>query len=192
MKSKLLRSADNHNVMAAIHPYPKPMKDDREKKKKISLPRRKILEAQLEAIVKAIVFWRDGGQCILRDIDGVMCRGKMDWGHFIPRNKSKFLKYDLATFVQCDGHNFIHDSKKAGGDPIFGLWISKTFGINALAALHQTQREHTKGKIQTIPELEEMLAHYDQLYQDRIYADLSLGGLIRGGYYGEIIKSVVE
>jgi hypothetical protein len=153
------------------------------------MPRRKQLEQQLEAIVKLIVFWRDGAQCVERDIDGGRCGGKLNWGHFIPRSRSKYLKYDLATFVQCDSHNLIHDSRKTGGgDPIFGLWFTRTFGIDALEALSKTQREHIDGKAQTIPELEQLLAHYDQLYQDRFFVGTDIPSRIAAGYYGNIIK----
>uniref|UniRef100_A0A6M3LTC2 Uncharacterized protein n=1 Tax=viral metagenome TaxID=1070528 RepID=A0A6M3LTC2_9ZZZZ len=150
--------------------------------------RRKVLEVQLEAIVKMLVFWRDASQCVLVDIDGGRCRGKLNWGHFIPRARSKYLKYDLATFVQCDAHNLIHDSRKTGGgDPIFGLWFASRFGLDALERISQVQREHIGDKY-TVPELEELLAHYDELYQDRFYADLTTESLVERGFYGEIIK----
>lgn len=171
-------------------PKPKPVKQP--KGKRVTSPsRRAILEKQLEAIVKMIVFWRDGSQCVLQNIDGHRCGGKMNWGHFIPRARSKYLKYDLATFVQCDSHNLIHDSRKTGGgDPIFGLWFAKTFGVEALQAMSNAQREHlgANGK-HSIPELEEMLAHYDDLYQNRFYIDNTFDGLVQGGFYGEIIKA---
>lgn len=170
-------------------PKPKPLKGEREPKHKPSKPRRNILEAQLETIVKMIVFWRDAGQCVLADIDGVRCRGKSNWGHFVPRARSKYLKYDLATFVQCDGHNLIHDSKKTGGgDPIFGLWFAKTFGVDTLEAISQMQRDHIGDKF-TVPELEELLAHYENLYQNRFYVDAELKSLVEHGYYGPIIQT---
>lgn len=172
-----------------INPKPKPEPSGK-KTRRMSKPRRKILEQQIEAIVKQIVFWRDGAECVERHIDGGRCGGKMNWGHFIPRSRSKYLKYDLATFVQCDSHNLIHDSKKTGGgDPIFSIWFVKTFGIDALDALSKEQREHTGQKDRTIPELEEMLAHYDNLYQNRFYVNLDTPSLVEHGYYGEIIKN---
>lgn len=166
---------------------PKPTRPPKGKKR--TKPRRKVLEMQIEAIVKMIVFWRDGGECVEKEIDGGRCGGKMNWGHFIPRSRSKFLKYDLATFVQCDSHNLIHDSRKTGGgDPIFGLWFTKKFGVFALEKLSEVQREHTDGKNHTIPELEEMLAHYDELYQNRFYVSLDTMSLVKAGYYGKIIR----
>lgn len=162
------------------------------KGKKPSKPRRKILEAQLEAIVKQIVFWRDGSECVLRYIDGGRCGGKMNWGHFIPRSRSGWLKYDLATFVQCDSHNLIHDSRKTGGgDPIFGLWFSKTFGLPALEAMSEAQRLNIGNK-HTIPELEELLKHYDTLYENRYFITPEKHDLIAAGYYGEIIRKACE
>lgn len=171
-------------------PKPAPMQGKRRKQSK---PRRKILEAQIEAMVKQIVFWRDGGECVERNVDGGRCGGKMNWGHFIPRSRSKYLKYDLATFVQCDNHNLIHDSKRTGGgDPIFGLWFAKTFGLEALEAMSREQREHLNGKDRTIPELEEMLAHYDELYQNRYYVELDTPSLVKAGYYGKIIQDAYK
>lgn len=173
-----------------MKPIPKPTKADRPKKAKRSQPRRKMLEMQIEAMVKQIVFWRDQSQCVLVNIDGGRCNGKMNWGHFIPRARSKYLKYDLATFVQCDAHNLIHDSRKTGGgDPIFGLWFVETFGQNALREISRVQREMiaSNGK-HSIPELEEMLAHYDDLYQNRYYVSLDTMSLVLAGYYGEIIR----
>lgn len=169
-------------------PKPKPERKPKGKRT-FSKPRRKVLEMQLEAIVKQIVFWRDGGQCVEREIDGGRCGNVMQWGHFIPRARSKYLKYDLATFVQCNNHNLIHDSRKTGGgDPVFGLWFTKKFGITALEMLSRTQRENIDSKDRTIPELEEMLEHYDNLYQDRYYVSLDTPSLVKAGYYGEIIK----
>ena len=170
-------------------PKPKPTKTTRTKRRKASKPLRKVLEAQLEAIVKLIVFWRDGSQCVEGEIDGGRCGNVMQWGHFVPRSRSKFLKYDLATFVQCNNHNLIHDSRKTGGgDPVFGLWFVKKFGVTALEMLHQTQRENSDGSNRTIPELEEMLAHYEKLYQNRFYVSLDTHSLIAAGYYGDIIR----
>lgn len=174
---------------------PKPTKSDRPKNPKVSKPKRKVLEKQIEEMVKRIVFWRDGGQCVERDIDGGRCGGIMNWGHFIPRNKSKYLKYDLATFVQCGAHNMMHDSRKTGGgDPIFGIWFTKTFGIEVLEELSRVQRENQndKGK-HSIPDLEEMLAHYDDLYQNRYTAPVGdLQAMIWAGYYGNVIRDAVE
>lgn len=170
---------------------PKPTRPPKGKRTQTK-PRRKVLEMQLEAIVKQIVFWRDGSECVLRHIDGGRCGGKLNWGHFIPRSRSGWLKYDLATFVQCDSHNLIHDSRKTGGgDPIFGLWFSQTFGLPALESMSNEQRLHTGDK-RTIPELEELLAHYDDLYQNRYYVNFEIPDLIRAGYYGEVIKKAYK
>ncbi len=181
-KPKLLKS-DRKRVLKASPLQPKP-------KKEKSVNRRKVLEGQLEAIVKMIVFWRDSSQCVLQMIDGGRCRGRVVWGHFVPRARSKYLKYDLATFCQCDGHNLIHDSRKTGGgDPIFGLWFGETFGLAALHAISIEQRTHLgKDGKHSIPELEAMLAHYDELYQNRYFVGLDTESLVKAGYYGSIIQ----
>ncbi len=205
MNNPIRRAADNELVVAAIEselrPRLKPTKANRVKLvKSVNLPpkpkkvpvakRKKILEAQLEAIVKQIVHWRDASTCVLVNIDGGRCGGKVNWGHFIPRARSKYLKYDLATFIQCDSHNLIHDSKKTGGgDPIFGLWFTETFGIEALRAMSVEQRTHLNadGKV-SIVDLEAQLAHYDELYQNRFYVNADIPSLVAAGYYGEIVR----
>lgn len=163
---------------------PKPQKQAKKSRKARTMPRRKQVEQQLESIVKRIVFWRDGSECVLRHIDGGRCRGKMNWGHFVPRKSSRFLKYDLATFVQCDGHNFLHDRS----DPIFGLWFSKTFGLAAHEALSVKQRANTGANYeQSTQDLEVMLERYLEMYDNRFYVGLDLDSLITAGYYGQTV-----
>ena len=182
-----------------MRPVPKPTRATRsrikvkavEPKKEPLGKRKKRVEEQLEAMVKLIVHWRDSSQCVLREIDGGRCGGKVNWGHFIPRARSAYLKYDLATFIQCDSHNLIHDSRKTGGgDPIFQLWMAQTFGYNVVMALSVEQRAHIgrDGK-HSLDELEAMLAHYDELYQNRYTVNLDTKSLIEAGYYGEIIRA---
>lgn len=202
MTNPTTRAAQHHETMAVIElGKPKPRKSDRKamvkspilppKPKKVPVAKRKkILEAQLEAIVKQIVHWRDASTCVLANIDGGRCGGKVNWGHFIPRARSKYLKYDLATFIQCDNHNMIHDSKKTGGgDPIFGLWFTETFGIEALRAMSLEQRTHLNadGKV-SVADLEAQLAHYDELYQNRFFVNLDTASLVAAGYYGDIVR----
>ena len=166
---------------------PKPPK--RVKGKRRAMPRRKQLEQQLEAVVKLIVFWRDAQACVLADIDGGRCRGDIQWGHFIPRKSSKYLKFDLATFSQCRGHNFLHDKN----DPIFGIWFGKTFGLAAQEALSVEQRAHTGANYdQTVDDLEAMLARYLELFENRYYVELDKASLIAAGYYGDIIAAHAE
>ena len=189
MTTPITRAADRHLTLAALHKAkPKPEKQKKQKKAKV-MPKRKMLEAQIEAISKLIVFWRDGCQCVEADIDGVRCGGGNQWGHYIPRQQSRWLKYDLGnTFSQCRNHNNLHDK----GSQTMGTWFSSTFGVQAALAMEKERDAHRGEKNKTVQELEEMLAHYDELYQNRYTADLTIGGLVMGGYYGEIIKGCFD
>lgn len=163
---------------------PKPTKADRPKKPKPSIPRRKVILGQIEAIVRQIVFWRDGMQCVEVEIDGVRCGGSLQWGHFIARQQSGWLKYDLATFCQCRNHNNLHDK----GAQTMHVWFVEKFGTGAQAALELAAREHANGKQRPIYELEEMLAHYDALYDAHFSVTAELSELVEKGYYGQIIR----
>jgi len=180
----LRRAADWNNVMAQIG-KPKPTKADRPKKTPRPKNRRKILESQLEDICKAIVFWRDGAECVERFIDGNRCGGGIQWGHYIPRQQSGWLKYEIGnTFCQCRNHNNLHDK----GSQTMAAWFGGVFGVNAQMKM-EVERDAHRGKSQrTIQELEELLAYYDELYQNRFYVHLNLNTLMNAGYYGKIYK----
>jgi len=184
--SSIKRASDWHTVMEGIEmakSYPKPTKADRPKKRKVSKPRRKILEAQLEDICRQLVFWRDGSQCIERDIDGVRCGGGIQWGHYIPRQQSKWLKYDLGnTFCQCRNHNNLHDK----GAQTMAAWFGLKFGAGVQLKMEQVRDWHRGAKDRTIQELEEMLAEYDELLQNRYHVDLTHDALMAAGYYGKV------
>jgi hypothetical protein len=179
------RAADHHNLMTSLHPKPKPEKRVK-KKRTFSKPRRKVLEGQLEAICKLIVFWRDGAVCVERGIDGVRCGGGLQWGHYIPRKQSSWLKYHLGnTFAQCRNHNNLHDK----GSQTMAAWFGKTFGAKAQLALENERNfARSQNLKHTIPQLETMLAHYDELYQNRYFVELDTESQIEAGYYGEVIK----
>lgn len=149
------------------------------------IPHRKIVEQQLEDIIKLIVFWRDGQQCVEHEIDGARCGNGLQWGHFIPRSQSRYLKYDLATFCQCGSHNNLH----AKGAQTMVTWFVKTFGAHAQAEIERIAREHANEKQRTIQELEDLLAYYTDLYQNRHFVNLDLESLVEAGYYGQVIKS---
>lgn len=165
-------------------PKPKPTKADRPKKQKVSKPKRQILEKQLKAIVYEIIFWRDGQACVQHNQGG--CGGKLVWGHYIAQGQSAWLRNDLGNvFVQCDNHN-LRDFR---GDKSYATWFMAMFGVKAAQAMDAVKAEHSGKNKQSIPELEEMLAHYDDLFQNRYYVGLDKESLIEAGYYGEIIKA---
>ena len=177
------RAADHHNVMTAITPCPKPTKEKKPKRVPIEKQRKK-LEKQIEAMVKQIIFWRDGQVCVMGKIDGGRCGNGLMWNHFIAQKQSSYLRLDLGNvFVGCGSHNML-DFR---GDKTLAIWFMRTFGTVAAEAMQAAAREHS-GKKRTLDELETLLAHYDELYQNRYTVDLALSALIRAGYYGSIIK----
>jgi hypothetical protein len=152
---------------------------------KITRKTRKELTAEIEKVVKKIVSWRDGNECVEREIDGRRCGGGMNWGHFVPRKQSRHLKYDLATFIQCRNHNMLHDK----GAQTFQAWFVGTFGVRAMQLLDRVAREMANTKLQPVYELEETLAKYNKLYENRYYVEHEIEELVRKGYYGEYIKA---
>src|SRR5688500_10099227 len=116
----------------------KPAKSDRKAKKasefKPVTPKRKDLEKQLEAMVKLIIFWRDGLECVQKEQDGIRCGGNgLGWGHYIAQKQSDWLRYDLGNvFVQCSSHNKLDYH----GDKTYGLWFDQTFGVYAAEAMN--------------------------------------------------------
>lgn len=175
------RAADHLEVMNTIHPYPKPEKQ--KKTRRTAKSRRKILEGQLEAIIKEIVFWRDGQQCVEKEIDGARCGNGLQWGHYVPRKQSAWLKYSLVTFCQCGSHNYLHDK----GAQTMATWFAMTFGTLAMQRIEEDVREH-RGKDRTIAELEDMLQDYDTMFDTRYYVGLDLCSLVEAGFYGQVIR----
>ena len=107
------------------------------------------------------------------------------WNHFIAQGQSNWMRLDLGNvFCGCGTHNMLDKY----GDPILGMWVQHTFGITATKALRDEAKAHVNGKKRTVDELEKLLAHYDELYQNRYTVDISHAALVRAGYYGEIIK----
>ena len=140
---------------------------------------------QLEDICKLITHWRDGAECVERHIDGVRCGGGIQWGHYIPRSESKWLKYDLGnSFSQCRNHNNLHDK----GSQTMGTWFTKQFGQDAADAMQAERDTHRDGKDRPLFELEEMLAEYTELYQNRFFVDLETYPLLHKGYFGKVIQ----
>ena len=169
-----------------MKPAPKPV-HERKRKVKI-IPRRKQLEQQIEDILKLLVCWRDEAQCVMRNIDGVRCHGGLMWNHLIPQGQSKWMQLLLDNiYWGCGNHNLLDKL----GDKVLAEYVVLTFGAKAFHAIQEEARIHNKQK-HTIPELEELLAHYDDLYQKRYFVDTDIPSRIAAGYYGEIIKSAFD
>ena len=182
-KRNLQRAADHELVMAAIHPAPKPVRERKHKAK--VMPRRKQLAQQLKAMVIAIIFWRDAQECVQKATDGAKCGNGLAWGHYQSQGQSAWLRYDLGNvFVQCGNHNLLDKN----GDKSYATWFVSTFGPDAAKAMQAEARAHSGGKQRTIQELEELLAHYDDLYQNRYTAPDDIHGRIMAGYYGNVIR----
>jgi hypothetical protein len=177
----IARAADSHLVLAELHAAkPKPEKVAKVKRVPVEKQRKK-LEKQLEAIVKLIIFWRDGQECVMSKMDGSRCGNGLMWNHFIAQKQSHYLKFDLGNvFCGCGNHNLL-DFR---GDKTLSIWFMRTFGVDAAEAMSNAAHN---GK-RTIEELENLLAHYDSLYQNRYTVDLDLKSLIWAGFYGNIIK----
>jgi len=157
-------------------PKPKPVKHRK--------PPRKVVEKQLEAMAKQIIFWRDGSECVERFIDP-RCRPGIQWGHVVPQGKSPKLVYSLSNvFPQCPNHNLLHNKK----DPVYNDWYVRQFGARAYNDLCQFQRDNI-GTQYCLWELENMLERYDELFENHFYVGLSIEELVAAGYYGEIIQA---
>jgi len=163
-------------------PYPKPTKAQKGKKRKTSASKRKVLERELESLARELVNWRDS-ECIEKAMDGGRCSGVLQWGHFVPRQTSPFMVYVIGnTFKQCAGHNFLHHHK----DPTFHRWYVNRFGGAAFDAI--CAEAHLRvGQKQELWELEEMIARYQYLLDDRP-ALYSFSDLVELGYYGTFPK----
>jgi len=171
---------------------PKPLKSDRsrvkvkstsDQPKKEPLGKRKArVEKQLEAMVKMIIAWRDGQECVMKGRG--KCGNGLMWNHLVSQAKSPWLKYDLGNvFWGCGVHNF----EDRFGSSVMPAWFISVFGEAAFLAL-DTARQFHVGMKYSLDDLEEMLAHYDNLYQNRFTVNLDIASLVDAGYYGSIIK----
>lgn len=150
-----------------INPAPKPVRKTR-----------KQLEAELETIIRQIVWWRDGGECVEKEVDGARCGGVIQWGHYTPRRQSAWLKFTLATFCQCRNHNGLHDR----GSQTMAYAIANLLG-KEWQARHEVERDaHRRGYKIPIWELEERLERYRTLWENRpsVYTTRDLEKM---GYY---------
>jgi hypothetical protein len=119
-------------------------------------------------------------------VDGARCGGGIQWGHYIPRSESKWLKYDLGnSFSQCRNHNNLHDK----GSQTMGTWFTKEFSQEVADAMQAERNAHRGGEDRPLFELEEMIAEYTELYQNRFYVNAgSLYDLIVQGFYGKVVQ----
>lgn len=148
--------------------------------------RKKRVEKQLEALTKLLIAWRDGQECVMRGRG--KCGNGMMWNHLVSQNSSAWLRYDLGNvFWGCGVHNY----EDYHGSTVMPAWYADTFGQAALSAMDLERITHNKQK-HSLTELEDMLAHYDELYQNRYTVNLDIASLVKAGYYGEIVKNTYD
>lgn len=178
MKTPIQRAADQHLAMAHVA-KPKPVHEKKGKKLTAS-KRRRLLDKEAEALLRELNEWRDGGMCVLHEIDGARCGGSLTpWSHYIPQIQSPWLVRAIGnTFITCASHNLLHHHK----DPVFGIWYSKTFGVAANEAIWREKVAHT-GKRALEWETEERIERLKYLLDNRPYS-YEIGHLIEGGFYG--------
>lgn len=146
---------------------------------------RKILEKQIADLVKLIICWRDGQRCVFGELDGTRCGNGLMWNHFIAQKQSHWLQIDLGNVTWgCGSHNFLDKH----GDKTYSRWYVKNLGEAAMDAISLEAAIH-KGKKRSVPELEVLLAHYEELYQNRYYVNLETDALVKAGYFGEIVRA---
>jgi hypothetical protein len=159
----------------------KPKPAPKAKGKKLTAPkRRKLLEKEVESLMRELVWWRDGSACVMRHIDGARCGGGIQWVHFIARSKSAYLVYILGnTFCGCANHNGLDH----WGDDVMSVWFSGEFGSAAHKAIWQEARDHV-GKKPAEWELQEWIDELKALLYNRP-AMHTPELLIELGYYGK-------
>ena len=167
-----------------MNPHPKPVRKKKGKPRRRKITTLRRLELRAEKLIREIVWWRDGGQCVLKGLDGGRCGGPLQWGHFITRHNSPWLKLTLFTFVQCRNHNMLHDRR----DPVFGEWVAATFGLQTITAL-RTLQELCKGRKPDEAELRERIAVFEELLAERPTV-WTFGYLVKIGYYGREVRNV--
>lgn len=157
-------------------PKPKPANESK---------RKKLLERVIEAKIRDIIQWRDGNECVMKARGGGKCHGFLCINHYIPRNLSAFLKYDLGNvFWGCQNHNLLDHL----GHPCMSSWFAFTFGEDCVKAMDKAQIDNVHSR-RSVANLWDMLEHYKKLYENR-YIVHGFEEMVRGGYYGEIIRNV--
>ena len=185
-----IRHMDIARIARFMKPMPKPRKSDHsrikvkavEPKKEPLGKRKKRVEKQLEAMVKMLIAWRDGQECVMKGRG--KCGNGLMWNHLVSQNSSAWLKYDLGNvFWGCGVHN-LQDYR---GSTVMPAWFASKFGTPALDTMDLTRDMHVGDK-HSLSELEAMLAHYEELYQNRYTVNLDTESLVKAGYYGDIVK----
>lgn len=172
---------------------PKPTKADRKRvkvkattdqpRKEPMGKRKKRVEKQLEAMVKMLIAWRDGQECVMKGRGP--CGNGMMWNHLVAQSKSPWLRYDLGNvFWGCGTHNM----EDHFGSTVMPSWFISVFGVASFQAMDYAREFHI-GMKYSLTELETMLEHYDNLYQNRYTVNADTDSLVAAGYFGNIIKN---
>jgi hypothetical protein len=176
---------------AIIRECPKPTRPKkgvkRPPKGKRNVLTRKQVVVEIELIHHEIVHWRDGLQCVLRNVDGRHCGGGPQWGHVIPQGQSAFLKWNLSNvFDQCRDHNGIHTRDQS----TYHDWYVQTFGANAFDKLTTAKLLNQNGHKFYMDDLTEILYDLRELFNRRFeFTNATMEDLVSAGFYGPIIKA---
>lgn len=138
-----------------MKPYPKPKKKKHRKKKRRP-SERMILKSALDEIVGKIVKQRDGWQC-------VQCgtRERPTKGHVLVCSVYG-VRWDLMNvFCQCAGCNNMHRFQAH----LYINWFQNQFGMDEWKALLQRAEAKPLEKCWKVPEMRELLAEYEDLYE---------------------------
>lgn len=156
---------------------PKPVRKPKRKAKRTNA--RKELERKLEyEVIRPLVAWRDGSKCVCADVDGGRCKGPLQWGHYLSRHSSSWMKLTIATFVQCSAHNTL----EYHGDKTMTKAVLRLLGQEWIGRITDEALAHPREK----PSMEVLRARL-YLYQkllDWRPATYTHGDLVNGGYYG--------
>lgn len=153
-----------------MRPKPKPTKAPRASKKRPKSERRK-LEHQLDTLTSLIVRWRDG-VCVLCGSSE-----RLQNSHLIKRGKRP-SRWSLRNCnANCASHNFRHNNFPEE----YTLWFIRKYGeqeYRDLCAEAFSDRKYT------VPELDELLERYRDLWENRppVYDEEMLRDL---GYFGD-------
>lgn len=142
------------------------------------------LELALDELCKLITTWRDGVPCVTPTHE---CRGVSQWSHFVPQQKSNYLKHDLGnSHRQCAGHNFLHGPGQV--QLPYTLFYKSTYGSDVLLAF-ETARQAFPKYSWTPAEMRERLLDYNRLYEERYqHGTSTMEEKVAAGYYGDIIR----
>lgn len=165
-----------------MKPCPKPTHRGSKGSKKHISPRARV-KKELYKVLSEIVRWRDGYKCVQAGDGRVACWGVQTDGHLFERAEYGVTFDLLNNHDQCQGHNNWHRYHQTD----YRRWFIGKFGRAAFDHLEQKALACEGEKSMSTVELQELLAHYKELWENRptVYDEQ---WLIELGYYGAWAK----